>query len=387
MKKLLIFTGYYLPRVGGSINHIHQITRRLANQGYDIDIVTLNSDNLIEYEVIDTVAIYRLPSLHLLENYELLALNHKSLTILKKIFNKKYDIVLNYTRFHLTSLLALTYCKIKHVPYIHTELGSSHSILANKLMELISHIYDHTLGYLVVTNADQLIVNCFAGGEFLQHIGGNHDKINVIFSGINKEIFLQPANCKNRLKDDDRKRIITIISRLIYAKGIQDAILAFGKIQKKYPDNQLLIIGDGSYQNQLKTLIIENQINNVYFLGFLEQRKIAQILSITDLIINPSYSESLISSSVLEGGIMRIPSISTDVGGTCEVIKDGINGLLFKPSDIDHLSGQIELLLNDDILYGILAENIKKFMVDYGDWDLVTKKHIELINKIAGSLK
>ena len=382
--KILIFTGYYLPRVGGSINHIHQIAKRLVLSGYEVDLVTFNSEKIDEWEIIDGIQIFRLPSLRIFENYELLAPNRRSFAMLKKIFNRKYDIVLNYTRFHLTSLLALTYCKIKHIPYIHTELGSSHSILADKLMEFISHVYDHTLGYLVITNADQLIVNCSAGGRFLQHIGGTPNKINILVSGINKDIFLKPVNCKKRLKNEDRKYIITIISRLIYAKGIQDAIIAFGNVQKKYPDNQLLIIGDGSYQNQLKTLIIENQINNVYLLGFLEQEKIAQILSITDILINPSYSESLISSSVLEGGILGVPSISTDVGGTCEVITDGINGLLFKPGNIDQLSEQIELLLNDDDLHGILAKNIKRFMEDYGDWDIVAQKHIELIDKVAG---
>jgi len=381
MTKILIFSGYYLPHIGGSINHIHQITERFANQGYKIDIVTLNSDNSIEYEVIDNITIYRLPALHMLENYELLVLNRRSLTILKKIFNKKYDIVFNYTRFHVTSLLALAYCKIKAVPYIHTELGSSHSILTNKLMEFISHIYDHILGYLVITNATQLIVNCSAGGSFLQHLGGDPTRINIISSGVDAEIFCNKKFSKTSRNQVKRYVFITIVSRLIFSKGVQDAILAFSKVQKKYPDIKLLIVGDGPYKSHLTDLIEKNNIKNIFLFGFLEQTQVAKILSITDFIINPSYSESLTSYSVLEGGIMGIPSISTDVGGTREIILDRMNGLLFTPGNVDLLSEKIELLIKDENLRKLLGVNIKKIVEKNCDWDAIVREHERIIGK------
>ena len=384
MTRILIFSGYYFPHVGGSINHIYQISKRFSNQGDTIDIVTLNTDNSMECETYGNVTIYRFPAFQIIENYQLIALNRSSFSILKKIFNKKYDIVLNYTRFHVTSLIALGYCKIKHVPYIHTELGSSHSILDNKLTEVISHIYDHIFGYLVITNAEQLIVNCSAGGKFLQHIGGNPLKINVVSSGVDREIFTKKNSCIKRRSHIKRNIFITVISRLIFAKGVQDAIMAFGKVQKKYPYIKLLIVGDGPYRSQLQEIIEKNDIKNIHFLGVLDQQKLAKVLSITDFIINPSYSESLTSYSVLEGGMMGVPSITTDVGGTREIIHDGINGLLVTPGNIELMFQKIELLIKDDNLKTTLGANIKNFVENNCDWDEIVREHKRIIVKAIG---
>ena len=49
------------------------------------------------------------------------------------------------------------------------------------------------------------------------------------------------------------------------------------------------------------------------------------------------------------------PVIATHVGGIPEVVRDGENGLLVPPADVDALAAAIDRLLRDDVLRASLA--------------------------------
>jgi glycosyltransferase involved in cell wall biosynthesis len=389
MARILIMTGYYYPHIGGSVVHIHEIAKRLVKLGHTVDIVTLNSEKTLGHEAMEGVTIYRLPSFSVLAgNYEIILPGVTFFRVVYALLKKKNDIVLTYTRFHTTTLLGLLISKVMRIPHIHTELGSSHSVLANRIVCLLSEWYDHTLGALAIKYADQVICNCKASKDFLLHLGVEGQRIKVINSGVDLNLFSRKgSNWKSKLGLDEDTVVITVISRLIYAKGVQDVIYAFPRIKQEVKNAKLLIVGDGNYRRCLESIVPDTNREDIIFLGELSRKDVSDIYNITDIIINPSYSESLISYSVLEAGAIGVPSISTDVGGAREVIKEGISGMLFEPKNIAELNEKVyKLLLNPELRKSIGA-NIQQIIIHDYDWDKITFEHETLIHLAVSSRK
>ena len=185
----------------------------------------------------------------------------------------------------------------------------------------------------------------------------------------------------------DNSIIITFIGRLIAAKGVQDLLHAF-RLLKGIANLKLLIIGDGGYLLALKKLAQDLHLlpQKVVFLRQRDLREIRELLSITDILVNPSYSEGL-PSSVLEAGAMSLPVIATDVGGTSEIIIDQITGLLYPAGDIAKLKENIQLLIADTALRRRLSSNLYNHVKDNFGWEDSAERFIQaLANALPTSI-
>lgn len=382
-RKILVCAGYFYPHLGGSEQVICELSKGLARMGCKIDIITCNTENALPYEDISKVSIYRLDSWNILGGtYPVPKPNLANFRTLVIILRKSHDLILTFTRFFSTSFLGLVISKLKMKPLIHTELGSSHSIISNRILDSICKIFDHTFGALIVRSAEKLICNCNITVKFLKHLGGKNN-IFVSPCGVNLALFVKKrTNLKTRIGLDDEAIIITSVSRLIYAKGIQDLILAFPRIRQEEPNAKLLIIGSGSYRQELDKIVEEIGSNGIFFMGQITHEEVAEVLNITDIFVNPSYSEALTAYPVLEAGAIGIPSVTTDVGGTKEIIEDYNNGLIIKAGDIDNLGEKIcELIKNKD-LRDKLGKNIQHLVTEKFRWEDAVQFYYEQIESI-----
>jgi len=160
---------------------------------------------------------------------------------------------------------------------------------------------------------------------------------------------------------------------------VQDLISAFTKIKEAIPNVKLLIVGDGSYKHDLETLTLGSNYNkDIKFLGQKKQDQVIEILSVTDVFVNPSYSEGL-PTSVLEAGATGLAIVATDVGGTNEIIEDGNTGFLVPPHDAEASKEKICQLIKNKQLREDFGRNIHKFVKGNFDWDKVTDRWIREI--------
>jgi glycosyltransferase involved in cell wall biosynthesis len=68
-----------------------------------------------------------------------------------------------------------------------------------------------------------------------------------------------------------------------------------------------------------------------------------------DVFVLPSYSEGF-SLAILEAMFHGLPVITSRAGGSPDVVRDGDNGLVVEPGDVDGLGRAIERLLGDPTL-------------------------------------
>ena len=87
-----------------------------------------------------------------------------------------------------------------------------------------------------------------------------------------------------------------------------------------------------------------NVTDRVRFLDWRDD--VSTLLRAADVFVLPSLHEGL-PLSVLEAARAGTPVIASRIGGTDEVITDGVNGLLFPPGEVTALAAAIERIRDD----------------------------------------
>ena len=181
------------------------------------------------------------------------------------------------------------------------------------------------------------------------------DTLNVF--NVHKEIKVIPnfvdfskhqhhdEDCQRSLIAQDDQKIITHISNFRKVKRIDDVIEVFYRIQNEV-NAILIMVGDGP--ERLKAMETCEKLgieSKVKFLG--KSNQVYQILCYSDLFILPSASESF-GLAALEAMMMRVPVISTNVGGLPEVNIEGESGYLFELGDVEGMAQKSIALLNNE---------------------------------------
>lgn len=146
----------------------------------------------------------------------------------------------------------------------------------------------------------------------------------------------------------NNERVVVHTSNFRKVKRVEDVVRIFDIIQKEIPA-KLLLIGDGPERSNIEKVCRELGVCiKVTFLG--KQEAIEEILSICDLFILPSESESF-GLSALEAMACEVPVISTNTGGLPEVNIHGVTGFLSNIGDYqDMAANALKLLQNDALL-------------------------------------
>jgi N-acetyl-alpha-D-glucosaminyl L-malate synthase BshA len=142
----------------------------------------------------------------------------------------------------------------------------------------------------------------------------------------------------------DGEKILIHISNFRPLKRVQDVIKIFAEVNKEVP-SKLLLVGDGPDRSECERLARELDIyDRVKFMG--KQDMLVEILSVSDLFVIPSQSESF-GLSALEAMSCGVPVISTSIGGLPELNVHGETGYIAEIGDVERMSKYaIELLSN-----------------------------------------
>ncbi len=206
----------------------------------------------------------------------------------------------------------------------------------------------------VMTYQDHVICVSGAIKEYIQtHYSTNGNKITVIPRGIDldkfnpkklDQEFIETFSKKYNLED---KYIVTSVGRITQLKDIETFIQAVSKAKETIPNIVGLIVGGvrddkqdyfNTLQKSVKDLNLEE---NIIFTG--SQSKVAEIYSISDVVISSSKKPETFGRSAAEALAMNIPVIATNHGGILDIVKDNQTGWLFEVGDSDQLSEKIIL--------------------------------------------
>ncbi|MBI3420980.1 MAG: glycosyltransferase family 4 protein [Candidatus Sungbacteria bacterium] len=187
----------------------------------------------------------------------------------------------------------------------------------------------------VVRQADVIIVP----SKYLQRVvrrWGVFDRgIVVIPNAV--EVSGQQIDKQNACKLlglDPAGTLLISSGRLVPWKGFLTLIDVVQKLLPAIPDLQLYIIGSGPDEKMLQSAINARRLQNaVHLLGRVSHEQMLRYLAAGDIfLLNTGYEG--MAHVVLEAMAMRVPVVTTPVGGNPEVIEDRVSGLLVEHDDV-----------------------------------------------------
>ncbi|MBC7915982.1 MAG: N-acetyl-alpha-D-glucosaminyl L-malate synthase BshA [Pyrinomonadaceae bacterium] len=179
--------------------------------------------------------------------------------------------------------------------------------------------------------------------------------IKVIPNFIDLSRFsLKPKDHFKKAIAPNHERILVHTSNFRKVKRATDVIKIFKKVNEKIP-SKLLMVGDGEDRVNCEALCREYKIcDNVRFLG--KQDAVEEILSVADLFVMPSHSESF-GLAALEAMACKVPVISSNTGGLPELNLQGVTGFLSDVGDVDDMAKNAIYILEDNTRLAEFKEN------------------------------
>lgn len=193
---------------------------------------------------------------------------------------------------------------------------------------------------------------------------------------------LNPLFMRKRFQGERDKRIVSV-GRLDANKNHEMTVRAFAALSDKYPEYTLTIYGEGELREALQKLIGSFGLEDRVFLpGVIPD--VADQIEKAALFLLTSYSEG-ISNALIEAMALGLPVIATDVpsGGTQELIRHGINGLVIPAGDGKALIESMDKVLSDKELaerLGLEAHKIQERLAP----DKVNEQWREYFEKLIG---
>jgi glycosyltransferase involved in cell wall biosynthesis len=139
--------------------------------------------------------------------------------------------------------------------------------------------------------------------------------------------------------------IVGAICRLNPIKGVNYLVEAAGLLRDRFPEARFIVLGDGEIKPELTRRFKELGLESRAILtGF--RTDTGRFLREFDVSVLPSLTEGL-SNTVMESMAAGVPVVATRVGGTPEIVVDGVTGFLVEPRDVSGLANSIATLIED----------------------------------------
>lgn len=287
----------------------------------------------------------------------------KCLPQLKKLLiDKQYDIVHTHTETG-GLLLKLAHSAKGNSKFFYTPHGMSFW----KDSGLKSQLVYKPLEKWICSGMDMNLGMNMEEVDYLKH-WNKHTATYVHGIGLNVERMQTPIRTYNNVRSefglnvedvlvssigelDDNKNHITVIR----------ALAQLGRSDFKY-----VVCGVGPN----KELLLEEATklgvkNNVLLVGY--RSDVPDILNAADIFVFPSYHEGM-PVSALEAMACGLPIICSEIRGNVDIIREGDNGYLFQPSDVETLARKLEYLLDDAEKRKVMGlknkENVKDFSLE-----------------------
>lgn len=338
---ILYLIDTYYPRpdqfvVGGTEKQLSLLASSLSPETFRPIVVQLGH-RAIEGRVdtIGNVKVYHFPTRKI---YDLHGLSQiKKLSRLAK--EEKVDII--HTIFEKAEAMGWLVKRLAGIPVWVTsrrDLGFKRKEIYNKVFRVSSR------------DCDKCIANCVAvKQQTLQNEGLPEAKVEVIYNGMDSSPYQQSHDgnsLRRELRITEQAPLVGMIANFNFEiKGHRYFIEAAKRISADVPNVEFLLIGDGALRERFEKLSEELGVwKRMHFLG--KRNDIPDILSILDVSVLCSTNEGF-SNVILESMASGKPVVATDVGGSPEMVMDGVTGCLVPPADSGALARAIIDLLKN----------------------------------------
>jgi polysaccharide pyruvyl transferase CsaB len=286
-------------------------------------------------------------------------------------------------RANFISMLLRPFVKVPIVTTVHSDYKLDFTD------KLFKRVFYTALNAIALRTVDYYIGVSDEFKKMLISRGFAADRVFSVYNAVdfNKELrFVEKNEFLARFGlENSGKTLVGIIGRFDFVKGHDIFLRAAAEICKKRDDLLFLMAGEGAEENNLRRLAEQLGIaEKVIFTGFVTD--IFSFINAIDINVCASRSESF-PFMLLEGALLKKPTVSTAVGGIPDLILNGETGALVQEGNFSELARSIENYANDPILGALHGENLFFHVKQNFSKESLQKNSIEIYNEILSREK
>lgn len=298
---------------------------------------------------------------------EKILIRHKITSLLKRVIFHNPKLIYLNGYYDSAYWAVIAYAKLKNIKIIidseSTETSRERVWWKEKIKKIIIPRMD---GYLCLgTKATEYIIKLGVKQEKIlstRNIGIANDKVYILYQNA------------TFIKDSAKKQLNLLPYNFIYAgrfspiKNLLMLIEAFAQAIKKF-DNQhnwgLILSGDGTEKEALKSLVSSKNMEGITFLPSCEWHEVPARYALADVAILPSLSEPF-GFLVNEALVYGMPIIvSNRCGSAFDLVQEGENGYTFDPTKKEDLVEKMGMMINNISEHRTMGEKGKKLVAHF----------------------
>ena len=255
---------------------------------------------------------------------------------------------------------------------ISSDVEAFEFVKAGKLRHWVSKAIER-LAIKVIKQFSLIIVRGNKAKTFLARYG-IIDKVAIITGSV--KVFTKPV-------EDGRTIDIVFVGRLNPIKQVDQFIKIVKEVSETIPSVKAVIVGDGPLMENLKIEVERLGLTgNIEFMG--KRHDVETILACSRLFVLTSKSEgsSIAMAEAMAAGVVPVVA---DVGELSDLVKDGLNGYLIEPDNIDNYIMHVSLLLSNKILWNKLSRKAIETSEKYCNLNTISNKWRRCIQPVIAS--
>jgi glycosyltransferase involved in cell wall biosynthesis len=179
--------------------------------------------------------------------------------------------------------------------------------------------------------------------------------------------------------------VVGIVANICPGKGQEYFLEAAGLVKHRYPDAKFLVVGGkldnrhefwSALMQQTAKLGLER---DVFFMG--RRNDVPQVLRAMTIFVQASDSEAC-PMAVLEASASGLPVVATSVGGTPELIEDGITGILIEPRNVEQIAEAVLRVLDSPETARRIGQAGAERMRKHFSLDACVEVHARMYNAV-----
>ena len=289
-----------------------------------------------------------------------------------KYLSKKYDAIIICGNSSPTEILAIEWCKLRHIPYFMEADGA---------FVKESKGFKELLKRKLISGGSLFFSTCSEHDKYYSYYGADLKKIKRYrFSSLLESDILstlvsndEKKSLRNELGITEEK-IVLAVGQFIYRKGFDVLLDAADKFMGNVG---VYIVGDNPTEAYIEKTKNNNLIH-VHFEGFKSKEELKKYYKAADLFVLPT-REDIWGLVINEAMAYGLPVVTTDrCNAGLELIKNGINGYVVSVDNKNELADKVNFVLKDSVQMGKNAlETIKDYSIENMVFD-----HISILEEL-----
>jgi glycosyltransferase involved in cell wall biosynthesis len=232
-----------------------------------------------------------------------------------------------------------------------------------------------------------------AGGpqrDYFSSLGMVPEKIVLGYDAVDNDFFIKAAAQARMQADALRakhglpKRYFLNVGRMVWKKNLETLVDAYREVRKRIGEAcpRLVFVGSGRLEKNLQERCLAAGLSffksgdagsasrhsdaDVFFLGFRQAEELPDFYALASAFILPSREEEwgLVVNEAMASGLPVL--VSRVAGCAQDLVRDGENGFLFDPFDVNALAGYLERIARQPGLSAIMGAESQRIIAGWG---------------------